>query len=59
VNCGAASGKGAEVAHVEVAKAEKCAVTAILEKGRLQAVITDAKEGEYRCFEGGESRCVR
>jgi hypothetical protein len=59
VNCGAASGKGAEVAHVEVAKADKCAVTAILEKGRLQAVITDAKEGEYRCFEGGESRCVR
>ncbi|MEY3212178.1 MAG: hypothetical protein RIT28_2659, partial [Pseudomonadota bacterium] len=59
VNCGAASGKGAEVAYVEVAKAEKCAVTAILEKGRLQAVITDAKEGEYRCFEGGESRCVR
>jgi hypothetical protein len=59
VNCGASSGKGAEVAYVEVAKAEKCAVTAILEKGRLQAVITDAKEGEYRCFEGGESRCVR
>ncbi|MCB9796963.1 MAG: serine/threonine protein kinase [Alphaproteobacteria bacterium] len=60
VSCsGVERASGTSDLYVAAASAEKCVVTAILKRGRHTATVTDASEGEYKCFEGGENKCER
>ncbi len=61
VSCGGgkASEEGSSVV-LELSGDPKCTVTAYLDdRSRITAIVMDASEGNYRCFEGGEQRCER
>jgi serine/threonine protein kinase len=61
VSCsgGKADAKGDTVVY-ENGDDPKCSVTAYMDdRSRLTAIVIDASEGTYRCFEGGDKRCEK
>ncbi|MCB9778749.1 MAG: serine/threonine protein kinase [Alphaproteobacteria bacterium] len=60
VQCTGGSAKGGTSATVDVASADQCTVTAIMQdRSRLVAVVDGVEAGAYGCFDGGDSRCER
>jgi hypothetical protein len=60
VRCAGSSSSGALEARLDVASAEQCMVTAILQsRERLSTVLDAVSEGRYTCFADGAETCSR